>query len=206
MRACGSCSPDRLSVRGIEEPLAHNRFDPWTEDECSVARSARSAQKVGEIGALGACRHTRNFLESFLRITQPSDYARAAERLDETRSIGFPAVRRPLPNRGRSMPEEQKEHVLRVAFEHPIPAQLMAIDGTWRRPGRLKDVSETGATLEVEGSMQGLALKEFFLLLSSTGLVYRRCQLDRVKGEELEVTFLRQAKGKKQAKEPSELI
>lgn len=31
----------------------------------------------------------------------------------------------------------------------------------------------------------------FFLLLSSTGLAYRRCQLDRVNGEELEVSFLR---------------
>jgi len=31
--------------------------------------------------------------------------------------------------------------------------------------------------------MQGLALKEFFLLLSSTGLAYRRCRLDWVNGD-----------------------
>lgn len=52
-------------------------------------------------------------------------------------------------------------------------------------------MSEVGATLQVEATIEGLALKEFFLLLSSTGLAYRRCQLDRVNGEELEVSFLR---------------
>jgi hypothetical protein len=105
------------------------------------------------------------------------------------------------------MQQEQKQQIRHVVFEHPLPVQLMAIDGTWRRACKLKDVSEIGATLHVEGPMQGLSLKEFFLVLSSTGLVYRRCQLDRVNGEELEVTFLRQSKKeKKQAKEPSDLI
>lgn len=74
---------------------------------------------------------------------------------------------------------------------------MMAIDGTWRRACMLKDVSEFGAKLQVEASIEGLTLN-FFLLLSSTGLAYRRCQLDRVNGEELEVSFLRQkAKAKK---------
>jgi hypothetical protein len=36
------------------------------------------------------------------------------------------------------------------------------------------DVSQTGARLLIEGSLEGLDLKEFFLLLSSTGLAYRR--------------------------------
>ena len=35
-------------------------------------------------------------------------------------------------------------------------------------------------------------LAEFFLLLSSTGLAYLRCQLDRVNGGEISVSFLRQ--------------
>jgi hypothetical protein len=39
------------------------------------------------------------------------------------------------------------------------------------------DVSQTGARLLIEGSLEGLDLKEFFLLLSSTGLAYRRCEL-----------------------------
>ena len=50
-------------------------------------------------------------------------------------------------------------------------------DGTWRRPCSLKEVSDIGATFAVEGSVQGLNLKEFFLLLSSTGLAYRGDQI-----------------------------
>ncbi|GLR99510.1 hypothetical protein ACVMFA_007263 [Bradyrhizobium liaoningense] len=38
--------------------------------------------------------------------------------------------------------------------------------------------------LQVGTSIEGLTLNEFFLLLSSTGLAYRRCQLERVNGEE----------------------
>ena len=79
-----------------------------------------------------------------------------------------------------------------------MPAQMMAIDGTWRRACTLKDVSDVGAKLQVLTSIEGLALNEFFLLLSSTGSAYRRCQLDRVNGEELQVSFIRQkAKAKK---------
>jgi hypothetical protein len=52
------------------------------------------------------------------------------------------------------------------------------------------DVSQTGARLLVEGSLEGLDLKEFFLLLSSTGLAYRRCALVRVDGNHIGVAFL----------------
>ncbi len=58
----------------------------------------------------------------------------------------------------------------RVVFERGFPAHLMGIDGTWRRNCLVEDISETGAKLTVEGSVEGLNLKEFFLLLSSTGL------------------------------------
>ena len=96
------------------------------------------------------------------------------------------------------MPTEKEQEGRWVSFEHPLPAQMMAIDGTWRRACMLKDVSDVGARLQVETSIEGLTLNEFFLLLSSTGLAYRRCQLVRVNGEELEVSFLRQrAKAKK---------
>jgi len=44
------------------------------------------------------------------------------------------------------------------------------------------DVCESGARLEINTSVEGLNLSEFFLLLSSTGLAYRRCELDRAKG------------------------
>jgi hypothetical protein len=97
------------------------------------------------------------------------------------------------------MPKDREQESRRVAFEHRLPVQLMAIDGTWRRSCNLKEVSEVGAVLQIEASIEGLSLKEFFLLLSSTGLAYRRCQLEKVNGGELEVSFLRQ-KPKKAAK------
>ena len=96
------------------------------------------------------------------------------------------------------MPPPKEQESRWVAFELPLPAHMMAIDGTWRRACLLKDISDIGAKLHVETSIEGLTLNEFFLLLSSTGLAYRRCQLVRVNGEELEVSFLRQkAKAKK---------
>lgn len=76
----------------------------------------------------------------------------------------------------------------------------MAFDGTWRRSCTMEDVSDGGARLTVvEGSVQGLPLKEFFLLLSSTGLAYRRCELAWVNGDQLGVTFLKQGPGKRTA-------
>jgi hypothetical protein len=66
----------------------------------------------------------------------------------------------------------------RVTFEHGIGAHMMGIDGTWRRDCTMEDVSETGAKLTIEGSIEGLHLKEFFLLLSSTGLLARTTGTD----------------------------
>jgi hypothetical protein len=66
----------------------------------------------------------------------------------------------------------------------------MGIDGTWRRNCVMFDVSQTGARLHVEDSIEGLDLKEFFLLLSSTGLAYRRCKLVRVAGDQIGIEFL----------------
>mgnify|MGYP003456964457 CR=1 FL=1 len=73
----------------------------------------------------------------------------------------------------------------RVVFERGFAAHMMGTDGTWRRDCVMEDVSETGAKLTVEGSVEGLHLKEFFLLLSSTGLAYRRCELARVNGDQI---------------------
>jgi len=87
----------------------------------------------------------------------------------------------------------------RVTFERGIPAHMMGIDGTWRRECTMEDVSETGAKLTVEGSVEGLHLKEFFLLLSSTGLAYRRCELSWVNGDQIGVNFLKPADKKKKA-------
>ena len=85
----------------------------------------------------------------------------------------------------------------RVTFERGIAAHMMGIDGTWRRDCTMEDVSETGAKLSVDGSVEGLNLKEFFLLLSSTGLAYRRCELAWVNGDQIGVNFLKQGDKKK---------
>jgi hypothetical protein len=96
------------------------------------------------------------------------------------------------------MPAERQKGD-RVVFERGIPAHMMGIDGTWRRDCKLEDISETSAKLTVEGSVEGLHLKEFFLLLSSTGLAYRRCELSWVNGDQLGVNFLKPGEKKKRA-------
>jgi hypothetical protein len=87
----------------------------------------------------------------------------------------------------------------RVNFSRGFDVCIMAIDGTWRRDCKLNAVSENDASLEVEGSINGLNLKEFFLLLSSTGLAYRRCELVRVNGTEMDIQFLKGGKKNKRA-------
>jgi hypothetical protein len=78
----------------------------------------------------------------------------------------------------------------RVSFERGIDAVMMGIDGTWRRSCKLCDVSETGARLIVDGSLSGIAARQFFLLLTPRGLAFRRCELVRVNGDEIGVRFL----------------
>jgi PilZ domain len=88
----------------------------------------------------------------------------------------------------------------RVDFERGIPVYIMGIDGTWRRDCLMIDVSQTGARLCIEGSYEGLDLKEFFLLLSSTGLAFRRCRMVRVAGDQIGVEFLARDKSRKSLK------
>ena len=97
------------------------------------------------------------------------------------------------------MGTEQRRFGERVVFERGYDAHMMAIDGTWRRACSVRDVSETGAKMTVEGSIVGLPLKEFFLLRSSTGLAYRRCELAWVNGEEVGVNFLAQGRKTRRA-------
>ena len=84
----------------------------------------------------------------------------------------------------------EKRKANRVAFSRGIDAFILGLDGTWRRACTVSDISASGAKIIVEGPIQGLALKEFFLLLSRTGLTYRRCQLAWVNGDLLGVRFL----------------
>ena len=83
----------------------------------------------------------------------------------------------------------------RVNFDHGIPVYMMGIDGTWRRECTIEDVSDSGAKLAVGSSIEGLQLTEFFLVLSSTGLAYRRCKLAWVNGDQIGVIFLVRGKG-----------
>jgi hypothetical protein len=96
----------------------------------------------------------------------------------------------------------------RVTFSHGYSVCIMGIDGTWRRDCLLNAISDNDAILTVEGSITGLNLKEFFLLLSSTGLAYRRCELVRVNGTEIDVAFLKGRNKKKRsaASSPQEAI
>jgi hypothetical protein len=85
----------------------------------------------------------------------------------------------------------EKRNNGRVGFERGIRVYIMGIDGAWRRDCLMFDVSQTGARLSVEGSLDGLALEEFFLLLSSTGLAYRRCRMARRAANQIGVEFLK---------------
>jgi hypothetical protein len=78
----------------------------------------------------------------------------------------------------------------RIKFDHVRPARMMGIDGTWQRECTVEDISDGGAKLTVDDSIEGLALREFFLVLSSTGLAYRHCRLVWVNGDQIGVSFL----------------
>jgi hypothetical protein len=88
----------------------------------------------------------------------------------------------------------------RVHFQHDHSVNLMAVDGTWRRACVIKDVSSTGARLEVDGSTDVLTSREFFLVLSSTGLAFRRCELVWINGSTVGVHFVLDKKVKQKAK------
>jgi len=88
------------------------------------------------------------------------------------------------------MATSQRRKSPRIAFEKGIGVSIMGIDGTWRRDCSMEDVSQTGARLRIEDSIEGLNLKEFFLLLSATGLAYRRWVLAWVNGGEIGARFV----------------
>ena len=79
-----------------------------------------------------------------------------------------------------------------VKFEYPVECQIMAIDGTWQKSSKLVEVSDKAGVLTVDTSVAGLSMKEFFLVLSSVGRAYRRCELAWVNGEKLGVNFRRE--------------
>ena len=87
-----------------------------------------------------------------------------------------------------SIPNRRSEQ--RVVFERGIKTYIMGIDGTWRRDCIMHDASESGSKLTVEGSLEGLVIKEFLLLLTSTGTAYRRCETAWINGSQIGARFV----------------
>ena len=88
----------------------------------------------------------------------------------------------------------------RVQFSRGVDVQIVAIDGTWALPCIMLDVAQKGASLRIVGTVESLKLKEFFLVLSTTGTAYRHCGLSWVNGDEIGVHFLaKDEKSKKPA-------
>jgi len=100
--------------------------------------------------------------------------------------------------------ENRKEK--RVAFERAIAARLMAIDGTWQRACKIHDISDLGAKLVIEGAVTDIGQREFFLVLSPLGLVYRHCELCWVNGEFVGVQFLSRGQAAKRARRGETLV
>lgn len=98
-------------------------------------------------------------------------------------------VNRPQPRMMADM-QNNRRTAHRIAFSHRIDARIVAIDGTWRRSCSIEDIAQSGAKLTIAQTIEGLNLKEFFLVLSSTGLAYRRCELSWVNGNQLGVRFI----------------
>ncbi|TPQ40278.1 pilus assembly protein PilZ [Bradyrhizobium guangdongense] len=103
------------------------------------------------------------------------------------------------------MSEAPEQDGKRVVFERPLEARLMAIDGTWQRACKIHDVSETSAKLVVDGSITDIQ-KEFFLVLSETGLAYRHCELSWVNGEFVGVQFFNRGRAGKRARRGETLV
>jgi hypothetical protein len=91
----------------------------------------------------------------------------------------------------------------RVAFAKGLPARMVGIDGSWKRECLVTDASATGARLTIKDSLAGLDIKEFFLLLSSTGLVFRRCRMVRLAGDQIGIEFIAMEKARKPGFGPS---
>jgi hypothetical protein len=90
---------------------------------------------------------------------------------------------------GAAGSEKEKRSKDRVSFSYGVPVGIIAIDGTWRRDCTLLEIGEDDAKLSVAGPIAGLNLKEFFLVLSTSG-AFRRCELVRVDGDGFDVRFL----------------
>jgi hypothetical protein len=100
----------------------------------------------------------------------------------------------------------ERRTVPRVQFGRGYVAKVMAIDGTWQRDCRIGDVSDTGAKLTIRGSVDGIDMREFFLVLSASGNAHRRCERIWLNGDEVGVRFLRDNPGRPPRREWDEPV
>ncbi len=84
----------------------------------------------------------------------------------------------------------QKTRTRRVRFDASYPVRIVAIDGTWCRDCYLEDVSENGAKVSINGTVEGLKMTEFFLALSRTGSAHRRCELIWINDDTMGMRFV----------------
>ncbi|MGH6710091.1 MAG: PilZ domain-containing protein [Bradyrhizobium sp.] len=100
------------------------------------------------------------------------------------------------------MGTEQRKHS-RVVFARGVAARILAIDGTWCHDVMMEDVSATGAKLTLEHPLDRTITKEFFLALSTTGKVFRRCELAWVNGNQLGATFVTRDNASQKSRKPA---
>jgi hypothetical protein len=87
-----------------------------------------------------------------------------------------------------------------VRFDQPLEVRVMTVDGTQCGVGRLIEISDHEAEIELKGEAAGLS--EFFLMLTAFGKpVFRRCSRDSVRGAQISVSFKRTNIGMKSANE-----
>lgn len=79
----------------------------------------------------------------------------------------------------------------RIAFTNAIDATVISIDGTCQHPCVVFDISESGAKIALVAENGVFELQEFFLLMSTRGVVHRRCRTVRRFGKEIGVAFVR---------------
>ncbi len=90
----------------------------------------------------------------------------------------------------------------RVVFARGVAARILAIDGTWCHDVMMEDVSAKGAKLTLEHPPDQTITKEFFLALSTTGKVFRRCELAWVNGNQLGASFVVPDKTDQKSRKP----
>ncbi|MFB9261586.1 PilZ domain-containing protein [Bradyrhizobium erythrophlei] len=83
----------------------------------------------------------------------------------------------------------EKRRASRVKFTRGVEVDIAASDGTWKRRCLMLDASESGVKLRALEPIAGLDVRKFLLLLSTTGSVFRRCELTWVMDDQIGARF-----------------